>query len=146
MNKNRFKKSEDPIMYDAYQKYIAHVGRCIGRKDRQGIPIEMKLTFDEWWKLWTDSGKWDQRGRKGIAFCMARKDDLGHYEMGNVEIITKSENTGRYNHRTFGLPRLRRKIRLCPHCGGDLILKRGNKRNGSLAFTSKAPLGVWHLT
>lgn len=48
--------------------------------------IEFKFTFDEWEKVWLDSGKWDERGRGADKYCMCRVGDLGCYEVGNVFI------------------------------------------------------------
>lgn len=56
---------------------------------RRGIGWE--LTFVQWWKIWRDSGHWEQRGR-GQGYCMARIGDTGPYAVGNVEIKTIGEN------------------------------------------------------
>jgi hypothetical protein len=53
--------------------------------------IKWDITFPEWWKVWQDSGKWEQRG-KGKGYCMTRIGDTGGYEVNNVEIKTISEN------------------------------------------------------
>jgi hypothetical protein len=52
----------------------------------RGIPF--RLTFAEWWKIWKDSGLYHLRGR----FVMHRINDEGPYAVGNVEIISKSDN------------------------------------------------------
>jgi len=62
------------------------------RLDRDGNLIQWKLSFDEWIKLWEESGHWDQRGVGSGKYCMSRKNDIGHYEVSNVEIKTQSEN------------------------------------------------------
>jgi hypothetical protein len=54
--------------------------------------IVWAMTFEEWCKLWDNSGKWDQRGRGKDKFCMARIADSGPYSAENVEIITNSRN------------------------------------------------------
>lgn len=76
----------------AYKRYKAHLYHCDNKFDRRGNKVEMKLTFEEWVKIWRDSGKWEQRGRCAGQYCMARINDLGHYEVGNVEIKTHREN------------------------------------------------------
>jgi hypothetical protein len=53
--------------------------------------IEWNFTLPEWWRVWQESGKWDQRGR-GQGYCMSRIGDTGAYELGNVEIKTIGEN------------------------------------------------------
>lgn len=74
-------------MKNALGKYKAHIGNCVGKKkDALGNPVEMRLTFDEWCKVWQDSGHWDERGCRRGQYCMSRYNDLGHYEVGNVFI------------------------------------------------------------
>ena len=54
--------------------------------------IDFQLTFDEWYKVWSDSGHWHQRGRGSEKYCMARHQDTGPYSINNVSIITNHEN------------------------------------------------------
>jgi hypothetical protein len=56
---------------------------------RRGIPWE--ITFPQWVEVWRESGRWDERGRSG--YVMARVGDSGPYKVGNVEIITQSQNS-----------------------------------------------------
>ena len=51
------------------------------------------MTFDEWLQVWIDSGKLHLRGSGRGKFCMARKDDLGDYAVGNVEVKANEENS-----------------------------------------------------
>ncbi len=55
--------------------------------------IEWAISFPDWWQLWQDSGHWDERGRGAGKYCMARIGDSGNYAVGNVEIITTSQNS-----------------------------------------------------
>ena len=64
--------------------YASH--KCSAKK--RGIPF--LLTFEEWHKIWQDSGK--LRGRGSDLYCMARHNDTGPYAIGNVSIITNHEN------------------------------------------------------
>lgn len=73
-----------------YQQHIGRINR--GLIDAEGTKVEMKLTFDEWWKIWQDSGKWEQRGSRKGGYVMSRKNDLGHYEVGNVFIQLHADN------------------------------------------------------
>jgi len=66
--------------------------RCKYRKDLAGNPIEFRLTFAQWWKIWQKSGKWELRGREKGCYVMSRKNDMGHYEPGNVVIILATQN------------------------------------------------------
>ncbi len=67
-------------------KYKQHENAAKAR----GIPF--LLTFEEWWDIWQASGKWDQRGRRGGEYCMARLHDRGGYERDNVKICLTDEN------------------------------------------------------
>lgn len=53
--------------------------------------IEWRMTFAEWWRVWQESGKWEQRGR-GEGYCMARWADDGPYSVENVYICTIGQN------------------------------------------------------
>src|SRR5207253_10050521 len=47
--------------------------------------IGFELTFDEWCRIWDESGCYPVRGRRG--YVMARSGDDGPYAVGNVSII-----------------------------------------------------------
>lgn len=64
------------------QRYVAEYHRGIA----------WKLTFEQWLKIWTDSGHLDQRGRRKGQYVMARLGDKGPYAVGNVKIVTATEN------------------------------------------------------
>lgn len=61
---------------------------------RRGIP--WGFTYESWWKIWEESGKWEERGRTSSSYVMSRIDDEGHYGPGNVEIKTMRDNTKEY--------------------------------------------------
>lgn len=73
--------------------YSIQKNGCKDRKDANGNKIEMLLTFGEWLKIWIDSGHYKERGRGKGQYVMSRKDDLGHYEVGNVFINTTESNS-----------------------------------------------------
>lgn len=54
--------------------------------------VAFTLTFEEWWALWEQSGKWHLRGRGVGQYCMARKGDSGGYDPGNVYIALSRRN------------------------------------------------------
>jgi hypothetical protein len=60
--------------------------------------IEFKLTFEEWLDVWNQSGKLHLRGRGLGKYCMARNNDIGSYELGNVYIQLNEQNA-KDNHR-----------------------------------------------
>jgi hypothetical protein len=57
---------------------------------QRGVPWGFNLW--DWWGVWLDSGKWEQRGRGRGQYVMARHGDEGAYRLGNVSIITGDEN------------------------------------------------------
>jgi len=60
---------------------------CAGRRG-----IDWKMSFEEWIKIWKDSGHYEQRGPYKGQFVMSRVGDQGPYEIGNVYINTCEGN------------------------------------------------------
>ena len=52
--------------------------------------IGWELSLRDWWRIWSESGKWHERGQG--RYCMIRPGDIGPYKVGNVKIATASEN------------------------------------------------------
>ena len=73
--------------------YYTQKSATTRRVDASGNPIEFRLTFEEWLQIWLESGHLHERGNKKGQYCMSRKDDLGHYEVGNVFIQLTSQNS-----------------------------------------------------
>lgn len=48
--------------------------------------VGFKLTFDEWWSIWKESGKYGKRGNRHGCYVMCRKGDEGPYAVGNVYV------------------------------------------------------------
>jgi hypothetical protein len=63
------------------------------KPDRNGHAIRVTMSFDEWLQVWIDSDKLHLRGNGRGKFCMARRNDLGDYAVGNVEIKACEENS-----------------------------------------------------
>jgi hypothetical protein len=61
--------------------------------DRRNIPWELSLS--QWWKVWEQSGHWNERGR-GAGYCMCRLNDTGPYAIDNVYIATGVDNMRDY--------------------------------------------------
>ena len=78
-NESRRRYNENP-----YYKFYSHRQGSI----RRGIRFD--LTFEEWWKIWQDSGHWEERGTQGFHMC--RKGDIGPYSIDNVVIEHHSKN------------------------------------------------------
>lgn len=54
--------------------------------------ISWEISFKDWWDIWQQSGKWEQRGTKPEQYCMCRHNDEGPYHVNNVRIDTFSNN------------------------------------------------------
>lgn len=67
-------------------KFAAHKASAAER----GIPFE--LTLEQWWTIWNESGHYHERGVRVGQYNMARKYDRGGYTLGNVDIVTVSDN------------------------------------------------------
>jgi hypothetical protein len=76
--------------YKSIQEYKADYENQKSQATRR--KIDFNLTFGEWLGWWLDTGNLDRRGRKAGCFQMSRKDDLGAYELGNIECKTKEQN------------------------------------------------------
>jgi hypothetical protein len=55
--------------------------------------IAFSFILADWWAVWRDSGKFEQRGRSKNSYVMSRIKDSGGYEVGNVCIKTLAENS-----------------------------------------------------
>ena len=54
--------------------------------------IQFNLTFEQWYDIWDQSGKWEQRGCKKDNYVMSRIGDMGAYTIGNVFIQLHQAN------------------------------------------------------
>lgn len=52
---------------------------------------EWNLSIDEWFKLWDDSGQWNNRGRHEHASAMFMIDPELGWHVWNVEIVDRTE-------------------------------------------------------
>ena len=82
--------------YENYQKYYQQSPRgryTTHRANSLRRGLDWEFTFEEWWQVWKDSGKWEQRGKSADSYCMARINDEGPYCADNVVITTMTENS-----------------------------------------------------
>ena len=76
------------------RKYLNNLRyTCKSKIDRNGNKVEMLLDMDSLSTLLTEAGItiWDV-GRGHHKYCLARVNDLGHYEVGNARFMTHQEN------------------------------------------------------
>jgi DNA-binding CsgD family transcriptional regulator len=66
--------------------------------------IGWNLTLWQWWCIWQQSGKWEQRGR-GQGYVMCRHGDEGPYAPENVFIDLAAVNSSQRKGKKSGLPR-----------------------------------------
>lgn len=75
---------------------LRHIGATkayiMQRANAQQRNIEWLFTLATWWDLWSESGKWELRGRCANQYLMGRKGDVGPYSPENVYIITCQDN------------------------------------------------------
>lgn len=69
------------------------------RQNSKSRGIAWEFTFEDWWKVWEDSGHWEDRGKDAGAYVMSRKGDVGPYRADNVEIRPQEENRQDYLYR-----------------------------------------------
>ncbi len=78
-----------------YQKETREspIGRYrMHKKNAELRDVPWEFTFDSWWKVWEDSGKWLERGKGTNKYQMCRSGDMGPYSPDNVRIATQLEN------------------------------------------------------
>jgi hypothetical protein len=87
-----------------YQAHVAEYGSTSNptsplskykqqRQNARSRGIAWNFTFPEWWDVWQESGKWDQRALTKDGYVMARwGDGVVPYSVGTVHICTQSEN------------------------------------------------------
>ncbi len=68
-------------------KYDTH------RQNAKKRKIPFLISFEEWWDLWQQSGKWPLRGKRSDQYQMCRYNDLGPYHKDNVYIASSFDNT-----------------------------------------------------
>ena len=90
LEKNMRAKNRTPAEIKLRACYSNQRWRARSRKDAKGVAIEWKLSYEQWLEVWGDDLPF--RGNKRDDKVMARYGDIGHYEVGNVRIITAHEN------------------------------------------------------
>ena len=71
----------------------------------RGIPF--LLSYEQWLKIWTDSGHLHERGIRKGQYVMSRFGDKGAYEAGNVRIITQQQNSSEIKQTEEVLSKMR---------------------------------------
>jgi hypothetical protein len=77
---------------DYKEKFLIQRSNSYKRLDHAGNPIKFRISFEDWARIWKESGHWDQRATRIGGYVMTRYNDLGNYELGNVEIKLHTMN------------------------------------------------------
>lgn len=72
--------------------------------------IEWQLLLADWWRIWSESGHWCDRGRGRGKFVMSRRGDVGPYAAWNVFIQLATLNNSDRPSKKSRLP-----IGVCAH-------------------------------
>lgn len=113
------------------------------RRNSRYRGIEWKINRWQWWTLWQESGKWDLRGRGKGKYCMARHNDTGAYEVGNVSIVPNEKNCSDARRNPNRRPRRKRAdmtgiYRLYPNYKNPYVVKHGSSYVGNAATYKEA--------
>jgi hypothetical protein len=84
-------------MYDSPEIRDAHKKYNMQKYNAGTRGIDFEISFDDWYAIWQQSGKWDQRGKGKNKYVMSRHNDIGPYKVGNVSIKSQEENTREAN-------------------------------------------------
>lgn len=92
MTRDEFRALNSPARWGGYKKTPVYA--FINQKKNahtRGIPFE--FIFADWWAVWVESGKFEERGCSREAYVMSRFNDEGAYNKGNVYITTLRLNS-----------------------------------------------------
>ena len=104
----------------------------------RGIPWE--LPFEDWWRLWQESGHWNERGRTRDAYCLTRIDYAQPFSVANALITTLAES-GRRLQVATGCCQKRTKggvYHLYPNLARGWVAEAKKKRLGYFASEAEA--------
>lgn len=88
------------LMADATRRFKARYLQQRASAKYRGV--EFKLTFDEWCTWWLATGHVDERGKCRGQWVMARPNDEGPYELGNLRCQLAEENVAEGNTNRAG--------------------------------------------
>lgn len=76
----------DPVEHKRYRTWIQQKNQAQWREEGWTI------SYEDWKRLWDESGQWDNRGRARSCYCMTRRDITEPWSVDNVMIITREEH------------------------------------------------------
>jgi len=76
----------DPVEHKKYRVFVQQKNQAQWRDEGWTI------SFEDWKRLWRESGQWENRGRERGCYCMTRLDWSTSWTLDNVVIITREEH------------------------------------------------------
>lgn len=82
-------------LYRAKSAYCGMQARCLNRNGRNPsyAAVELRMTREEWLTWAVPEYERFQTANPRVMPNAARKGDSGHYELGNVRIVSRTENS-----------------------------------------------------
>ncbi len=108
------------------KKYWIRFKQHRNRARASGIGFE--LSFENWLKIWMDSGQINNRGTRKGQYVMARNGDKGPYKIGNIRIITAQENGSEKRHSEKHKRYMRDIMRGNSHALGKKLSKKTREK------------------
>lgn len=87
-------------IYRAYAAYYGMLARCgnANGKNQAYADVELRMTWDEWLEWAVPRYEDFIKKNPSISPNVSRFGDKGHYEIGNIEIISGAENKARQQY------------------------------------------------
>jgi len=91
-------------LYRAKAAYYGMLKRCLNKdgKNPSYANVELRMTWDEWLKWAIPEYEKFQKENPDVTPNAARIGDSGHYELGNIRIVSQMQNcaeqSGRYRN------------------------------------------------
>ena len=76
----------DPEEHRRYRTFVQQRNQANWREEGWTI------SFEDWKRLWAESGRWPNRGRERGDYCMTRRDWSTPWTVENAQIITRQEH------------------------------------------------------
>lgn len=102
--------------------------------------IAWELPFEDWWRLWQESGHWEQRGRSRDAYVLTRADYALPFSATNALITTFSDCCRRLQIATGSLQKRDKGgvYHLYPNLARGWVAQARRKRLGYFASEAEA--------
>ena len=126
-------------LYRAYAAWYGFLARCgnANGKNPTYRDVEIKMSFDEWVDWAVPAYEKFILENPGVSPAAARNGDQGHYEIGNISIISVQQNASQQKHNCKN-PLLPDGTKRCSQC--DRLL---DKSHFPRASKSRDGLDTW---